>query len=275
MQKINYRMIVSDFDHTLANNDSTVSSENKRAIEEYTQAGGVFVISTGRLHYGIIPHAKELGLKGLVACCQGAIIEDIESEEMILEGTLPSELTAQICEKMEGLGLHIHVYGREDYYCNMDDEPLKMYEHAVRRKAKLVLNMPLSQFVRENGICSYKVLAMVEPKRNAEIREILSKYKFEGCKVTKSAEYLVEVINAKYSKGTAVEFLANRFDIPLEKVICVGDQQNDIPMIQKAGLGIAVKNADEELKKNALVFEYTNEESAIAKIIKKYGYTEE
>lgn len=275
MRKINYRMIVSDFDHTLANNDSTVSSENKRAIEEYTQAGGVFVISTGRLHYGIIPHAKELGLKGLVACCQGAIIEDIESEEMILEGTLPSELTAQICEKMEELGLHIHVYGREDYYCNMDDEPLKMYEHAVRRKAKLVLNMPLSQFVRENGICSYKVLAMVEPKRNAEIREILSKYNFEGCKVTKSAEYLVEVINAKYSKGTAVEFLANRFDIPLEKVICVGDQQNDIPMIQKAGLGIAVKNADEELKKNALVFEYTNEESAIAKIIKKYGYTEE
>ncbi len=275
MRKINYRMIVSDFDHTLANNDSTVSPENKRAIEEYTQAGGIFVISTGRLHYGIVPRTKELGLKGLVACCQGAIIEDIESEEMILEGTLPCELTARICEKMEELGLHIHVYGREDYYCNTDDEPLKMYERAVRKKAKLVLNIPLSRFVRENGICSYKVLAMVEPKNNAKIKDILIDCNFEGCKVTKSAEYLVEVINANYSKGTAVEFLANRFNIPLDKVIAVGDQQNDIPMIRKAGLGIAVKNADEELKENALVFEYTNEESAIAKIIKKYGYTEE
>ena len=116
---------------------------------------------------------------------------------------------------------------------------------------------------------------MVEPSENTRIKNELAKCNFEGCKVTKSADYLVEVINEKYSKGTAVEFLANRFSIPLEKVICVGDQENDIPMIQKAGLGIAVKNADEELKKCALVLEYTNEESAIAKIIEKYGFTED
>lgn len=275
MRKINYKMIVSDFDHTLVNNDGTISEENKKAITEYVKNGGVFVISTGRLHYGIVPRAKELGLKGLVACGQGTVIQDIESGEMISEATLPCEVTARICEKMEELGLHIHVYAPEDYYSNMDDEPLKLYEHAVRRKAKLVLESPISGFVRENGICSYKVLAMVEPKDNAKIRETLSACDFKGCKVTKSAEYLVEVINASYSKGTAVEFLAERFAIPLEKVICVGDQLNDIPMIEKAGLGIAVKNADEELKKKALVFDYTNEESAVGKIIEKYGYTED
>ena len=275
MKKLNYKMIVSDFDHTLAKNDSTVSEENKRAIEEYRNQGGIFVISTGRLHYGIIPIAQRLKLNGLVACCQGAVVQDIESLEMILENTLSCELTVRICEKMEELGLHIHVYAREEYYCNKDDTPLKLYEKAVGKKARLVLDKPLSQFVKEKGICAYKLLAMVEPSENTRIKSELEKCNFEGCRVTKSADYLVEVINEKYSKGTAVEFLANRFSIPLEKVICVGDQENDIPMIQKAGLGIAVKNADEELKKCALVLEYTNEESAIAKIIEKYGFTED
>ena len=63
MQKINYPIIVSDFDGTLVNDDGTISIENKNAIEKYTKDGGVFAISTGRLHYGILSRAKELGLK--------------------------------------------------------------------------------------------------------------------------------------------------------------------------------------------------------------------
>ena len=78
-----------------------------------------------------------------------------------------------------------------------------------------------------------------------------------------------------YSKGTALKLLAEHYGVPLEKTIAIGDQRNDIPMIEAAGLGFAVKNADEELKKVALVCEYTNEESAVAKIIKQYAYTEE
>jgi hydroxymethylpyrimidine pyrophosphatase-like HAD family hydrolase len=72
-----------------------------------------------------------------------------------------------------------------------------------------------------------------------------------------------------------VEFLAKQYNIPLEKTVGVGDQLNDLPMIQKAGLGIAVKNAAPELKKEALEFAYSNEENAIGHIIEQYGYTEE
>ena len=92
--------------------------------------------------------------------------------------------------------------------------------------------------------------------------------------MTKSADFLVEVIDKNYSKGTAVEFLAKKFNIPLKKTVAVGDQLNDIPMIRKAGLGLAVKNADEELKKHAIVLDETNDEDAIAKLIDKYGFTE-
>jgi len=276
MRKINYPLIVSDFDGTLVNKDGTIAESNKKAIAEYIAAGGKFAISTGRMPAGILSRARELGLKGTVSCCQGAIIMDIESGDVVLQGRIPLQTTIAICKKMEELGLHIHVYDLWEYYCNMDDAALKIYENAVRAKAKLVLDKPISQFVEENGLCSYKVLAMVEVADNDRISAALAAANFENCDVTKSDAYLVEVINKTYSKGTAVDFLANYYGVPVEKTIAVGDQRNDLPMIQKAGLGIAVKNADDGLKKEAdVVLDYTNEEGAIAKIIEKFGFCEE
>jgi Cof subfamily protein (haloacid dehalogenase superfamily) len=275
MRQIKYPLIVSDFDGTLVNKDGTICEENKKAISEYIAAGGAFAISTGRLPVGILPRARELGLKGMVSCCQGAIILDIESGKPILENRIPFETTLSIVRKMEEMGLHIHVYDSWDYYCNMDDDALKFYEAAVRAKAKLVLDKPMSKFIEENKLASYKILAMVKAEDNERISKALAAENFEGCEITKSDNFLVEVINAKYSKGTAVEFLANYYQAPLEKTVAIGDQLNDLPMIEKAGLGVAVKNADGGLKKRAdYIAEYTNEEGAVGKIIEKFGFTE-
>ena len=92
MRQIKYPLIVSDFDGTLVNKDGTISEENKKAISEYIAAGGAFAISTGRLPAGILPRARELGVKGMVSCCQGAIILDIESGKPIFENRIPFEI---------------------------------------------------------------------------------------------------------------------------------------------------------------------------------------
>ncbi len=275
MPKINYGLIVSDFDGTLVKRNGEIPLKNKEAIEKYIADGGKFAISTGRMHYGILSRAQELGLQGAISCCQGAVIIDAQSGELLLNGTLDNATTVAVCRKMEELNLHIHLYGDKEYYSNMDDDALKAYEEAVRMKATLVTDKPLSKFVEETGICAYKLLVMIEPNKAPQIMQELEKAGFEGCEITQSAKFLVEVINAKYSKGTAVEFLAKYYGVPLEKTIAVGDQLNDVPMIQKAGLGIAVKNADERLKQQAVVIDYTNEDGAIAEIIQKYGYEEE
>ena len=272
-RKINYPLIVSDFDGTLVHKDGTISNENKEKISAYIQAGGKFAISTGRLPAGILPRVRELGLTGMVCCCQGAIIMDIETGQPILEGKLPYETTLAIVEKMEELNLHIHLYDAWEYYSNRDDDGLKFYEKAVRVKAKLVTDRPMSQFVKENHFQSYKILAMVEEKDNARIIQEIKKAGFVGCEVTKSDNFLVEVINANYSKGTAVEYLANYYQIPLEKTIAIGDQHNDLPMIERAGLGIAVQNADESLKAKAdYVTDRAHEEGAVAEVIEKFGF---
>lgn len=273
MRKINYPLIVSDFDGTLVNADGTIAEENKRAIEEYVAAGGAFAISTGRLPAGILPRAQALGLKGLVSCCQGAVILDIQSKEVVIEERLRLETTLAACRKMEELGLHIHAYDLWDFYANVEDEPLHIYERLVGTKAKLVTDEPLSAFLEREQLPCYKLLAMVEPKDSERVLSALKKADIGECAFTKSAAFLVEVINPKHSKGTAVEFLAKHYGVPLSKTIAVGDQHNDLPMIERAGLGIAVKNADEGLKAKAdYVCEYTNEEGAIAKIIEKFGF---
>ncbi len=276
MQKINYPLIVSDFDGTLVNGDGSITKENKEAIARYVAAGGVFVISTGRLPAGILPRVEELGLPGVVCCCQGAIIVNAQDRTLISEGRISLESTLAVCKKMEELNLHIHAYDLWEFYANKVNEPLRLYEGLTKTKAIPVTDRPLSEFIEEKGLRAYKLLAMVEPKDSDKIMELLAAENIAGCAVTKSADFLVEVVNAKYSKGTAVAFLAEKFGVPLERTIAVGDQRNDIPMIEGAGLGIAVRNADSALKERAnYVCEYTNEESAIAKIIQRFGFYEE
>ena len=116
---------------------------------------------------------------------------------------------------------------------------------------------------------------MVPAEANEQVLNALAAENFAGCALTKSSEYLVEVINAQYSKGTAVEFLANYHNVSLDKTVAIGDQRNDLPMIERAGLGVAVNNADQGLKDKAdYICTYTNEEGAVAEVIAKFG-TEE
>lgn len=275
MRKINYPLIISDFDGTLLRTDGTISAETKSAIDGYIAAGGTFGICTGRMTGSILPRAKDLGLKGLVASYQGSVITDIESGKLLVDGYIPAEHAAEICRVFEGLKLHTHVYTLDEFFVNMQDEALEMYENVCKVKGNVIANEPLSSFVLKRGFKVRKVLAMVYPEEKKRIFGIVSEALGEKFYVTYSAASLVEITSRQYSKGTAVRFMADYYGVPVERTIAVGDSLNDLPMLEAAGLGIAVKNADEALKNRALAFGYSNDENAIGKIIETYGFTGE
>ncbi len=273
MRKINYKMIVSDFDGTLVQGDGNVSEKNIKAINEYIDAGGIFVISTGRVPAAILSRARELGLKGLISCCQGTIILDIESGNMLFDQRLPEKTTIDACREMEKLGLHIHAYDLWEYYSNIQDEMLMYYEKITETKASLVLNEKLSDFLLKKKMGAYKLLAMVLPEDNAKIVAKLKEANIPDCDITKSAKFLVEIVNDKCSKGSAVSFLSKHYGIEIEKTVGIGDNYNDISMIEAVGLGVAVANAEDALKQRAdYVCENSNEQSAIAEVIEKFGF---
>ncbi len=275
MRKINYQLIVSDFDGTLAGRDGKVSEKNRKAIFEYIEEGGIFAISSGRLPFAILPQARELGLRGLLLCGQGTAILEIESGEVLMEERLSMETTLAACRKMEEMGLHVLAFDLWEYYSSRDDEMLAYYERLSGAKGVAVTDRRLSEFLAEKKLTVYKLIALVEPKDNEAVFHALKTAGLSGCDVTRSMDFLVEVVNPIHSKGTALCFLADKYGIPIERTVAVGDNYNDLSMIECAGVGVAVGNAENALKVRAdHVCEATNEESAIANVIEKFGFAE-
>ena len=272
MQTEKYSLIVSDFDGTLLRSDEKIADETLSAIDSFRSKGGNFALCTGRTLASSLPIAKRLGLTGLVACFQGSVVADIETGDLVVDGCIPKAGALEICRFMEELNVHYHVYDTYEYYSNLQDEWLTHYERIVGVKAVVVDKEPLSSFVEKTNLRVRKLLVLLAPEDRARVYEALNK-RFGGeYYVTYSATFLVEVTNRDYSKATALEKIAEYYGVPIEKTVAVGDSMNDLPMIRRAGLGIAVKNAETALKEQAdVAFDYSNDENAIGKIIEKYG----
>ena len=275
MNSLQYKLIVSDFDGTLLRSDGEIAPETLAAIEKYQSFGGCFSLCTGRTLASALPIARRLGLTGLVACFQGSVIADIATGVLIEDGYIESSGAAEICRFLEGLGQHIHVYDTQAFYANKDNAALKEYERIVGVKGTVVSEEPLSAFVDRIGLKTRKVLVMVAPEKRSVVFERLLERFGDEYYITCSAAFLVEVSNRRYSKATALEKIAAYYGVSLAETVAVGDGLNDLPMIQRAGLGIAVKNAEDSLKEKAdTVFAYSNDENAIGEIISQYGFGE-
>ena len=263
---------MSDFDGTLRRSEGGISEGNVRAISEYAEAGGVFALCTGRMTSSIRPYAKKLGLKGLIAAYQGAIIEDIESGKFVRDARIPSDRAADICRRLEARGHHIHVYDGDMFYSNKADELLREYERICGVKAEIAPN--ISETVERKGVRPHKILVMCTPEERAEAYAFAEKEFGSELYVTTSSEFLVEIVRKGSDKGGALEYLAEHYGIPLSQTIAVGDNINDLSMVEKAGLGVAVENGEKELKEAADFVTRTCDEDGVAYVIRKFGLGE-
>ena len=248
-----YKLIVSDFDGTLRRSEGGISDGNIKAIEDYVAAGGVFAFCTGRMLSSILPYAKQLGLRGLVVAYQGAVIADIESGRILRDVRIPSEDAVRICEFLQSLGRHIHVYDGDDVYMNRDDE-MKGYYEKVCGVSGILTGEDIASFVREKGICPQKVLAMNPAEENGGIFGKVNERFGTAFDVTCSSDFLVEV--------------------PLDKTAAIGDNYNDIPMSRKAGLGVAGENGVPDIRKAAAFVTKNCDEDGVGYVIRKFGLGE-
>lgn len=264
-----YPLFLSDFDGTLVREDGTVSEANRRAIAAYREAGGVFAVVTGRMMTSILPRLKELGLDdGLAVAYQGAMISDVRTGELLKCGSFTREDALECIRFFEARGKHIHVYTEDDFWSNMDDEGLHTYEEICRVKGKIEPH--LSDMVAANSLKVVKVLAMIPAEERDGLREEAQAFFGDRFFVTCSSVYLVEVMPKGQNKAGAVDFLSAYYHVPRERIAAIGDQPNDLPMLLRAGGKFAVANADEELKRAAVVVA-SCEEDGVAEALMKYA----
>lgn len=249
-----YDLFLSDFDGTLVKADGTISENNIAAITKYRKAGGVFAVVTGRMLSSIRPRLKELGLsEGLVVAYQGGMIADIATGKLLKSDTFSVEQAIKAVKLLEAENLHIHIYANDVLYCNRDDEYLRLYEKICGVKGILVDGELLSGFISRTQKPVVKILTMLEREKRDELRLRFEKVLGKEYVVTTSSEWMIEILPAGVSKATAVKYLAEYYHIPTEKVAAIGDQLNDLSMIEAASGKFVVGNAAEELKRIATV----------------------
>lgn len=273
MKELNCRLIVSDFDGTLANSQNQINPEVLEAINNYVRGGGIFAVCTGRILGAIIYRLRELNLKGLVVAGQGSVIADIESGKIIKDTCFTHSQAAEICEGLESLGINVQAYGNYEFYSDLpaDNKYLNLYESIIGVKA-LHSERKLSELLKEGDFKCSKFATLCAPADRDELYAKISKMFGDRYDVTCSANVLIEVSQFGETKGAALKFLADYYGVPMDKTCAVGDNLNDLSMLEAAGYGIAVGNASDELKKRVKLITVTNDGGAVAKVIEEYGY---
>lgn len=271
--KINCGLIVSDFDGTLIDDNQRILPEVKEAIDEYVAAGGIFAVCTGRMPRSILPRVRELGLKGLVIAYQGTVIADIETGRLIRKGGMECGGAAELCRYFEEAGYGINVYSDDNIYTDFpeDSEAMRIYENIIKVKA-INVKGKLSDYVLKNKMFCQKVISIVPEDKREEVYYDLNEKLGARFDITCSARVLVEASPYGDNKGEALKFLSSYYKVPIEKTVAAGDNLNDLSMIQAAGIGCAVGNADILVKKAADFVSVSNNEGALAQIIKKFGF---
>lgn len=265
-----YSMIISDFDGTLLRSDYTIDPETVSAIQDFRNRGGIFVLSSGRGIQAVLPIARELGLKGLLSGFNGSVIVDIETGKPILINQFSYELSMEICEVLAELGMYTQFYQFDRFFANQRCAFLDFYENLCKVKA-IVPEGDFLTFVKENKLEAIKILSIMDEEKRDEYIEKVAQRLGDKCYVTSGGRNLIEICVKGFSKGTAVKFLSEHYKVPLSDVIAVGDSPNDLSMLKTAGFGIAVKNAEETLKKEVFAYGYSNDENAVGRIIEEYG----
>ncbi len=265
-----YKAIFSDFDGTLYSDNYEVSQKNTDAIHAYEAKGGKFFVATGRLFQAIYPHVAALGLKGEVIVYQGGGIFDIESKKALWQQTMDNAVAVDCLKKLEEEGISVNmVYIDDKCYGTQPHKAIDLFCSICRIECNFV-GEKLSDYVARTGARPNKLLAMVDAEKALPLAEKYGR-EYEGrLSLLRSQPFMVEFTAYGLSKGAAVEKVCNMHGLKREEIICVGDADNDIPMIKYAGLGIAVMNAMETTKAAADVIGASNNHDAIAWIIENY-----
>lgn len=265
-----YKLLALDMDGTLLNSDHKVSERNKEFIEKAKEKGIRVVLLSGREPGSIKHFSDELGLDGLISGFNGGIITDNKVEEIYFN-----------CCLDEGLARKTILMGQENM-CSVvflgdlllvedkNDLRYKTFEKYVIVPVKEVGK--LYPYLEENKLWNkiHKVLISDENSILKSFKEKLETETENKMSLLFSLPFFLEAFNKNVSKGKALEEIGKIYNVKKEEIIAIGDGENDISMIQYAGLGIAMGNAPDKVKRVADYVTLSNNNDGVSHIIEKY-----
>lgn len=244
MGKFDGVLFFTDYDDTLYNSQLTVSPENRAAARYFMDNGGRFSIATGRAHRTFTPQIgkEHIEFNAPVVLSNGAAIYDYENERYIertlLDGAVP-RLMAELCQAFPELGFES--YHGEDIYVH---NPNLVTETHLKRVGTPFTICPIPDMPTPWN----KVILEQDEPCLKEVKAHILQHWGGCCEVIFSNRYLLELTARGSTKGTMVAKVARMLNIDPRHIYCIGDNQNDIPMLELSAIPFAPANCAPAVK---------------------------
>ena len=274
------KILFTDLDGTLLDDNKDISAEDMSAVRRMIAAGHKFVMTTGRPLTSVKKLASRYGFLEAgfyLVSFNGGLIYDCESQEAILTRYIPVEEVKAIMDAAHACGMHAHTYSGDLVVSEYETEQLKTYCRLMQMDYVVVkdireyygqfINVVIKPPIKVNIITPFDHSSLESFR--AEMRKTTAGKLFDVF----SKPEMLEFSHMKSNKGDAVRFMADFYKVPMADTIAVGDEENDCPMIEAAGVGVAMANASTVVRNVAdYVTERDNNHSGIAEVIEKFVF---
>ena len=262
-------MICIDIDGTLLNDAKEVLPEVKKAVRRQHERGRKIALVSGRMPWAVSQVEKQLETDCIKVCNAGTfIIVDGECvKEEVMSTHVMRQLYTDIAKKHH---VPLWVYQGYRWYVTQTDSFVEKETDIIEYQPDVVNLYDLAENWDKAGIKPNKFLIAAAKKKTGEIQRELEQWKNRAFDVARSSGNYLEIFPKNVNKGKAVASLCTILNIGTENVVAIGDHELDIPMIETAGIGIAMGNAIQALKEKADYVTLANNEAGVAHALDDY-----
>ncbi|HBJ81460.1 MAG TPA: Cof-type HAD-IIB family hydrolase [Pseudothermotoga sp.] len=269
------KLVCIDLDGTLLNQEKKVSSQDKTAIELARKKGIKITVMTGRSYYSALPYVKEIGLNIPVVFQNGALIATPSLSDIFRCLLLPSKVALYAVELSFKYGLYPIVYesffSHKDMfvkgeYCGAFNSYLIFNSQRLNKVDNLFQILKSRDEIAEIAVIGKEDTAELFLEQLCEQTDEFTSIKNQHI----DGEVFLEIFSKGVGKEIALDFLLELFHLNADEVMYIGDNYNDLGVMQKVGLPVAMSNAPDEVKKYARFITASNDESGVSLAIKKF-----
>ena len=260
------RLVVSDLDGTLLSEGHRLTRRVLEAVYRFREQGGLFTLATGRPHLTACQIAEELQLDIPYIACNGSVLAG--KEGIVQSHVLPLTDLATLLWEADRQGTDVLMFRGEEVRVFRRTPQIQEYERKESVRCRL-------DDIREDGWTAshvYKVILMGPMEVVRPLWERHEPLLQDRYTALQSEDNYLEIVSRQYTKGAAMLKLADSLGIAQGEIMAIGNQMNDLDMLQHAAIGVAVNNSSPELKKQAHYVSEGNYGDGVIEALLRFAY---
>ena len=264
------RLVAIDLDGTLLNDAKKVSDRTALALRDLPRRGVKVVIASARPPRSVRHIYRLLHLDTLQINYNGALVWDEPAQRAVLHRPMAGHIVAELVAVARSHFAEVIVSSEimDRWFTDRDDDT---HTTETGRMFKPDVIAPLKSFIFQD---TTKLMLLGDPKRIDQLQQLLIKSFGDRVIILQTDDNLLQIMNPKGGKSTALQWVADHYQIPMEQVMAIGDAPNDVGMLQLAGVAVAMDNAKPIVKGVADWIAPTNNDHGVHAALLRYGLCE-